>query len=84
MFDVGAVIGFLIVIALGIIILRYLCVFAYGLFCYNPPNPCDNSITPVDIVTISKNQIIPINVSNYCISDAEFREQHIIPIANIV
>lgn len=84
MFDAGAIIGFLILIAVGIIILRYLCSFAYGLFWYNPPKPYDNSITPVDIITISKNQIIPINVSIYCISDAEIREQPIIPIANVV
>ena len=84
MFDVGAILGFLILIVLALIILRYLCSFGYGLFCYNPPKPSDNSITPVDIVTISKNQIIPINVSSYCVSDAEIREQPIIPIANVV
>lgn len=84
MFDAGAIFGFMIAIVLGVIILRYLCSFAYGLFCYNPPKPIDNSITPVDIVTISKNQIIPIIVSSYCISDAEIREQPIIPIANVV
>ena len=83
MFDAGAIFGFLILIVFGAIILRYLCSFAYGLFCYNPPKP-DNSITPVDIVTISKNQIIPINISSYCVSDTEFSEQPIIPIANVV
>jgi len=92
MFDVGVILGFMIVIVLGIIILRYLCSFGYGLFCYNAQTPPDRAINPVHVVDIVNNsntpdnKIIRVTVTDDCIesSDIEISEQRTIPIANVV
>jgi hypothetical protein len=92
MFDVGVILGFMIVIVLGIILLRYLCSFGYGLFCYNAPTLPDRAINPVHIVDIVNNsntpdnKIIRVTVTDDCIesSDIEISEQRTIPIAHLV
>jgi hypothetical protein len=100
MFDVGVILGFMIVIVLGVILLRYLCSFGYGLFCYNPLKPSDRTINPVHIVDIvdiadiadiadisntPDNKIIRVTVTDDCVStDTIVREQRTIPIATMV
>ena len=97
MYDVGAMLGFMILIVIGLIIFRYLCSFAYGLFCYNafkhsertinPANPV-NPINTADIVNIAKNpddKIIRVTVDDdYITSDVEINEQRTISIATMV
>jgi hypothetical protein len=63
MFDTATVILFLITLAIGMIILRYLCSFAFGLFCYNPPKPTEEReitpvVTPENIIHVSEHRII--------------------------
>jgi len=92
MYDVGIILGFMIVIIIGIILLRYLCSFGYGLFCYNVPKPPYremNAVHVVDIVNNSNtpnNKIIRVTIADDYIasSDVEISEQRIIPIANMV
>jgi hypothetical protein len=90
MFDVGAILGFLILIVLALIILRYLCSFAYGLFCYNAFKHSERTINPinsVDIVNIAKNpddKIIRVTVDDDYVSDEVVSEQRTIPIATMV
>jgi hypothetical protein len=91
MYDVGAILGFMILIVIGLIIFRYLCSFAYGLFCYNAFKHSERTINPinsVDIVNIAKNpddKIIRVTVDNdYIASDVEINEQRTIPIATMV
>ena len=90
MFDAGVVIGFLIVIAIGLIIVRYLCSFAYGLFCYNPLTHSERTINPIntaDIINIAKNpddKIIRVTIDDDYVSDETVSEQRTIPIATMV
>lgn len=90
MFDAGAIIGFLILIMIGLIIFRYLCSFAYGLFCYNPLKHSERTINPIntaDIINIAKNpdhKIIRVTVDDDYISDETVSEQRTIPIATMV
>lgn len=90
MFDTGVVIGFLIVIVIGLIIIRYLCSFAYGLFCYDPFKHFERTINPinnVDIINIAKNpddKIIRVTIDDDYVSDETFSEQRTIPIATMV
>jgi len=91
MFDVGAMLGFMILIVIGLIIFRYLCSFAYGLFCYNAFKHSERTINPIntaDIVNIAKNpddKIIRVTVDDdYIASDVEINEQRTIPIATMV
>ena len=94
MFDVGAMLGFMILIVIGLIIFRYLCSFAYGLFCYNAFKHSERTINPAnpinsaDIVNIAKNpddKIIRVTVDDdYIASDVEISEQRTIPIATMV
>jgi hypothetical protein len=91
MFDAATVILFLVILALGIIILRYLCSFAYGLFCYNPHKPAEEQpsqereitpvVTPENIMHISKHRIIRVTVTDDtpCINN-----QKTLPIATMV
>ena len=90
MFDAGVIIGFMILIVIGLIIFRYLCSFAYGLFCYNPTKHSEraiNHINTVDIVNIAKNphdKIIRVTVHDDYVSDETISEQRTIPIATML
>jgi len=90
MYDVGAMFGFMILIVIGLIIFRYLCSFAYGLFCYNAFKHSERTINPIntaDIVNIAKNpdhKIIRVTVDDDYVSDEVVSEQRTIPIATMV
>jgi len=90
MYDVGAMLGFMILIVIGLIIFRYLCSFAYGLFCYNAFKHSERTINPIntaDIVNIAKNpddKIIRVTVDDDYVSDEVVSEQQTIPIATMV
>jgi hypothetical protein len=94
MYEVGAILGFMVLIVIGLVIFRYLCSFGYGLFCYNPLKPSDRTINPVHIVDIvdiadtsnsTDNKIIRVTVTDDCVStDTIVREQRTIPIATMV
>ena len=86
MFDTATVILFLITLAIGMIILRYLCSFAFGLFCYNPPKPTEEReiipvVTPENIIHVSKHRIIRVTVTD---DSPDINNQKTIPIATMV
>ena len=91
--DAGILLGILILITCGVIILRYLCSFGYGVFCYNGPAPPEDTVNPstinsptIDIVNSSKNQIIQVTVTDddYYVADIEISEQRNLPVARMV
>lgn len=89
MLDIGTIIGFLIIIACGLFILRYLCSFAYGLFCYEPPKPSQEReiipvVTPENIMHISKHRIIRVTVSDDYDDTTDINNQKTLPIATMV
>jgi hypothetical protein len=93
MVDTATIMGFLIILACGMIVLRYLCSFAYGLFCYNPHKPAEEQpsqereitpvLTPENIMHVSKHRIIRVTVTDDydtpCINN-----QKTLPIATMV
>ena len=88
MFDTATVILFLIILAIGMIILRYLCSFAFGLFCYNPPKPSQEReitrvVTPENMMHVSNHRIIRVTVTDdYDTHD--INNQKTLPIAHLV
>jgi hypothetical protein len=93
MFDTATVILFLIILAIGMIILRYLCSFAFGLFCYNPHKPAEEQpsqereitrvVTPENMMHVSNHRIIRVTVTDdYDTHD--INNQKTLPIAHLV
>lgn len=86
MVDTATIMGFLIILACGMIILRYLCSFAYGLFCYNPPKPSQEHeitsvVTPENIMHVSNHRIIRVIVTD---DTPDINNQKTLPIATMV
>uniref|UniRef100_A0A6C0D7V3 Uncharacterized protein n=1 Tax=viral metagenome TaxID=1070528 RepID=A0A6C0D7V3_9ZZZZ len=86
MVDIATIMGFLIILACGMIVLRYLCSFAYGLFCYNPPKHSEEHeiiqvVTPENIMHVSNHRIIRVIVTD---DSHDINNQKPLPIAAMV